>query len=86
MSIKKIEDIFGLNKELTILIIFSSIILFIAMFIKIIKPSEKKHWQIISNGEYYLTTDPIISGECVYFTDDYGLYRKICGIYKIKSI
>lgn len=86
MLIKKIEDIFGLNKELTILIIFLSIILFIAMFIKIIKPSEKKHWQIISNGEYYLTTDPIISGECVYFTDENGQSKIICEYYKLKRL
>ncbi len=86
MSIKKIEDIFGLNKELTILILFICTILFISMLVKTMKPTEKKYWQIIHNGEYYLTTDPIITGECVYFTDENGQSKTICRYYKLKRL
>lgn len=49
--------------------------------------SEKQHWQIIQNGKYHLTTDPVIIGECVHFTDDEnGQSITICGSYKIKKI
>lgn len=86
MSVKKLEDLFGLTRELTILILTVSTILFLSMIVKIMQPPEKKHWQIIHNGEYYLTTDPVVTGECVDFTDEDGDSRKICGIYKMKSI
>ena len=56
------------------------------MLVKTMKPTEKKYWQIIHNGEYYLTTDPIISGECVYFTDENGQSKIICGYYKLKRL
>jgi hypothetical protein len=86
MSVKKLEDLFGLSRELTILILLSSTILFLSMIVKIILPPEKKHWQIIHNGEYHLTTDPIVTGECVDFTDENGESKTICGSYKLKSI
>jgi len=86
MSVKKLEDLFGLTRELTILILTVSTILFLSMIVKIMQPPEKKHWQIIHNGEYYLTTDPVVTGECVDFTDEDGDSRTICGIYKMKSI
>lgn len=81
-----IENIFGVDKKTTLLIILSSTILVIAMIIKISKPSDKQNWQIIHNGEYHLTTDPVITGECVDFTDENGQSRTICGSYKIKRI
>ena len=56
------------------------------MIVKIMLPPEKKHWQIIHNGEYHLTTDPIVTGECVDFTDENGESKTICGSYKLKSI
>lgn len=86
MSVKKLEDLFGLTRELTILILTVSTILFLSMIVKIMQPPEKKHWQIIHNGEYYLTTDPVVTGECVDFTDEHGEYKTICGSYKMKSI
>ena len=86
MSVKKLEDLFGLTRELTILILLSSIILCLSMIVKIMLPPEKKHWQIIHNGEYYLITDPVITGECVDFTDENGEYKTICGSYKMKCI
>ena len=86
MSVKKLEDLFGLTRELTILILTVSTILCLSMIVKIMQPPEKKHWQIIHNGEYYLTTDPVVTGECVDFTDEDGEYKTICGSYKMKSI
>ena len=56
------------------------------MIVKIMLPPEKKHWQIIHNGKYYRITDPVITGECVDFTDENGEYKTICGSYKMKCI
>ena len=87
MSVNKLENLFGVSRNWTILILFSSIILFISMIVKIMTTSEKQHWQIIQNGKYHLTTDPVITGECVNFTDDEnGQSITICGSYKMKKI
>lgn len=83
---KKIEELFGLSREMTLLILATSIILAISMSIKIMVPPPKQHWQIIQNGEYHLTTDPVSNGNCVSFTDENGIERTICGIFKMKKI
>jgi hypothetical protein len=82
----KIEKIFDLDKKTTLFILLASTILTIAMIIKISKPNEKQNWQIIKDGEYHLTSDPVVSGSCVEFTDENGKPLTICGGYKMKKI
>jgi hypothetical protein len=86
MSVKKLENLFGLSRELTLLILGASILLTISMVYKIMAPPPMQHWQIIQNGEYYLTADPVENGSCVDFTDEDGQARTICGSYKLKRI
>jgi hypothetical protein len=86
MSVKKIEDLFGVSRELTLLILGTSILLIISMIYKIMAPPPIQHWQIIQNGQYHLTSDPVENGSCVDFTDEGGQTRTICGSYKIKRM
>lgn len=83
---KKIEDLFGLDRTKTYTIIVISVIFVLAMIKQIMRPEEKQHWQIKHNGKYHLTIDPVVTGNCVEFTDENGQSHKICGSYSMKRI
>ena len=80
------DKLFGLDKDTTSIIVIASAILCLAMAFKILRHKPEKHWQIVKDGEYYLTQDPLVQNGCVYFTDESGLARKVCGKYKMTKI
>lgn len=82
----KLEDILGLSREKTLFVLTAYVVIMAAMIIKLSAPSPKKHFQIISNGEYHLTTDPIQHDGCVEFTDENGEEKIFCGHYSMKKI
>lgn len=80
------ENLFGLNKDTTTMILIASALFCAAMAYKIITTKEEDNWQIVKDGEYFLTHDPLEEDGCVYFTDESGLARKVCGKYKLTKI
>lgn len=82
----QLEKLFGLSKEMTRVILVSSFLFAIGMLLIIIKPEPKETYQIVKDGQYHLTSDPIKNGECVVFTDEDGMARKVCVPFSMKRI
>lgn len=82
----RLEELFGVSRRITIAIIASSALLSVGMIHLIMKPDAKETFQISHDGMYYLTTDPIRTGDCVVFTDEDGTTHEICGYFKMKKI
>lgn len=82
----KLEKLFGLSKEMTRVILVSSILFASGMIHIIMKPKPKDTYQIVKDKEYHLTSDPIVDGTCVVFTDEEGKARKICSPFSMKRI
>ena len=82
----QLEKLFGLSKEMTRVILVSSVLFAIGMLHIIIKPEPEETYQIVKDGQYHLTSDPITNGECVVFTDEDGMARRICKPFSMKGI
>lgn len=80
------EKIFGISRGATQLVILSTIIIGTGMLIKIIKPEPDAVWQVVKDGEYFITKDAVETGRCVDFTDENGLPHTFCGRYKMIKI
>lgn len=80
------KNLFGLDGTKTFLILILSALFCAAMAYKIAVTNDEESWQIVKDGVYYLTHDPLEQDGCVYFTDESGLARKVCGKYKLTRI
>ena len=82
----RLEELFGVSRRITIAIIASSVLFATGMLHVIMKPKPEETYQIIKDGKYHLTSDPIKAGNCVTFTDEDGLSREICSPFSMKRI
>lgn len=82
----KLEELFDLDRDTTVFIITMSALLALGLAFKIARSKEVKVWQVSKDGEYHITKDPTTHDGCVYFTDEDGQARKMCGRYKITRI
>ena len=82
------ERVFGLNANITKMIIAVSAFMILGMIFRIMFYSGgKTHYQIISpNGDYHLTTYILEKDGCVVFIDELGIENRICGSYTVKKL
>lgn len=82
------ERVFGLNANITKMIIAVSAFMILGMIFRIIAyGGGKPHFQVISpNGDYHLTTEIVEKDGCVIFYDEFNIETRVCGSYSIKKL
>jgi hypothetical protein len=79
------RNIFGLSHQFTVLIfIITGILIITTIQRQCTRRPIHSHYQIkTAKGEYFMTEEYTVNGDCVTFEDDLGQEQTICGNPKI---